>query len=60
MGMSFFGAFKEWRSITRVIANKIKNAPIDRTCAKRKGEIWSNTIVEITPLKEKTNAPITR
>jgi hypothetical protein len=42
------------------MVSKITNAPIDRTCAKRKGEMWSKTTVEITPLKEKTNAPMTR
>jgi hypothetical protein len=42
------------------IAKRIKKAPIERTCAKRKGEMWSKTMVEITPLKEKTNPPIMR
>ena len=60
MGICFFVAFSVGLAIISVIVNKMRKAPIERTCAKRNGEIWSKTRVEITPLKAKTSAPITR
>jgi hypothetical protein len=60
MGSCLFEALSDGLAIIRVIVRRMRNAPIERTCAKRNGEMWSKTTVEITPLKEKTNAPITR